>query len=276
MPQLIESTTVKEIQLSTGVRLPYVEQGDPTGVPVVLLHGLTDSWYSWEPLLPYLPRSLHVFAITQRGHGDADRPATGYGMTDYAADLLAFMDGRGIESAVVVGSSLGSTIAQRFAIDYPDRLRGLLLTGAFSTYRLNPVVVEFTDLVATLEDPIDPGFVREFQESTLSQPIPASLLDLFVTESLKVPARIWRETLNRCVSDPEWSTDLYKIAVPTLVAWGDQDAFAPRSDQVALVAGIADAQLQVYTGVGHAVHWEEPARFANDLLAFVDRCVTRP
>ena len=70
--------TTKSIALSTGVTLPYVEQGDPAGVPVLLLHGYTDSWRSFEDTLAHLPDSIHAIALTQRGHGDADRPATGY------------------------------------------------------------------------------------------------------------------------------------------------------------------------------------------------------
>jgi pimeloyl-ACP methyl ester carboxylesterase len=62
---------MKSVELPNGVRLPYVEQGDPSGVPVLLLHGITDSWYSFEPVLPHLPESIHAFALTQRGHGDA-------------------------------------------------------------------------------------------------------------------------------------------------------------------------------------------------------------
>ena len=80
-------------------RLPYVEQGDPAGVPVVLLHGGTDSWRSFEPVLPYLPGSIHAFALTLRGHGDASRPAAGYRPRDFAADVAAFLDSQGLESA---------------------------------------------------------------------------------------------------------------------------------------------------------------------------------
>ena len=58
--------------------LPYVAQGDPSGVPVLLLHGTTDSWRSFEAVLPHLPTSMHAIALTQRGHGDATRPVTGY------------------------------------------------------------------------------------------------------------------------------------------------------------------------------------------------------
>jgi non-heme chloroperoxidase len=108
---------IKSVELPHRVKLPYVEQGDPSGVPMILLHGYTDSWRSFEPVLPHLPQSIHAFALTQRGHGDADRPATGYRTRDFAADVGAFTDALGLGPAVVVGSSMGNTNAQRFAID---------------------------------------------------------------------------------------------------------------------------------------------------------------
>ena len=74
----------KFCELSAEVRLEYVEQGPADGEPVVFLHGVTDSWHSFERILPLLPPALHAFAISQRGHGDADRPASGYGPGDFA------------------------------------------------------------------------------------------------------------------------------------------------------------------------------------------------
>lgn len=122
--------TVKSVDLPHRVKLPYAEQGDPSGVPVLLLHGYTDSWRSFEPVLPHLPDSIRAFAITQRGHGDVDRPATGYRTRDFAGDVLAFADALGRGPVVVVGHSMGSTNAQRFAMDHPDRVLGLVLAGA--------------------------------------------------------------------------------------------------------------------------------------------------
>jgi non-heme chloroperoxidase len=121
--------TVTSVALPTGVTLPFVEQGDPAGVPVVLLHGGTDSWRSFEPVLPYLPSSIRAFALTQRGHGDASRPASGYHPRDFSADVAAFLDSQGLESAVIAGHSMGSTVALRFALDYPERTRGLVPMG---------------------------------------------------------------------------------------------------------------------------------------------------
>ena len=256
------------VTLPNQVTLPYVEQGDPTGVPVLLLHGITDSWRSFEGVLPHLPTSLHAFALSQRGHGDATRPATGYYPQDFAADLAAFMDTLKLGPAVVVGHSMGSYIAQRFALDYPDRTLGLVLMGSCTTVHGNPVALELWDsVVSTLTDPIDPGFVREFQQSTLAQPVPQTLLDTVVQESLKVPARVWKAAL-AALLDTDFSRELGKIKAPTLIVWGDQDAFFLRREQEVLAAEVADAQLVVYPGAGHGFHWEEPARFAADLVAF--------
>src|SRR5215470_1516791 len=192
----------KAVVLSTGVTLQYAEHGDPAGIPVIMLHGVTDSWHSFEPVLPHLPGSIRALALTQRGHGDADRPGTGYRTRDFAADVAAFMNALGLETAVVLGHSLGSTNALRFAIDFPLRMRGLILVGAFATYRRNSVIAElWNSSVATLADPIDPGFVREFQESTLARPPVPGMVDKAVQESLKVPARVWRAALAGCLED---------------------------------------------------------------------------
>jgi non-heme chloroperoxidase len=96
--------------LATGVTLPFVERGDPQGIPVVFVHGITDSWRSWELVLPLLPESIHAFALTQRGHGDADKPEVGYTFEVLADDLAAFYRAVGLQQAVVVGHSVGSCV----------------------------------------------------------------------------------------------------------------------------------------------------------------------
>lgn len=261
--------TIKSVALSTGVTLPYVEQGGSAGVPVLLLHGYTDSWRSWEPVLSHLPDAIHAFVPTQRGHGDADRPASGYRPHDLAADVAAFMDALGLGHAVIVGHSMGSIVAQRFAIDYPDRTLRLALASAATSWR-TPAALELWDVVSTLEDPIDPAFVREFQVSTLAQPVPPAFIDTTVAESLKVPARVWQAALREGHLEADIAGELGAIGAPTLIIWGDRDAIHSRSEQEALVEAIGDARLVVYAHAGHALHWEEPARFAGDLVAFLE------
>jgi pimeloyl-ACP methyl ester carboxylesterase len=62
---------------------------------------------------------------------------------------------------------------------------------------------------------------------------------------------------------------LGKITAPTLIVWGDQDAFCPRRDQDLLIAAIADSRLLIYPGAGHDPQWEEPERFAHDVVTFI-------
>ncbi len=260
--------TIKSVELPNRVRLQYVEQGDPSGIPVVLLHGVTDSWRSFELVLPHLPGSIHAFALTQRGHGDADRPASGYRPRDFVADLAAFMDVLDLGQALIVGHSMGSYAAQRFAMDHPERTLGLVLMGSFTNWRDNPAVAAFwEEALSTLEDPIDPEFMREFQESPL---MPQGFLETVVREGLKVPARVWREAW-KALLDTDHSGELGKIEAPTLIVWGDQDELSPRGEQDALAAAIAGSRLVVYPGAGHALHWEEPESVADDLATFAQK-----
>ena len=262
--------TVRSVKLSSGIELQYVEQGNPGGVPVVFLHGYTDSWRSFERALPHLPESIHAFSLTQRGHGDSDRPAAGYRTRDFAADVAAFMDALGLQRAIIVGHSMGSTNALRFAIDHPERTLGLVVLGTFASYRGNAVIAEFWETgVARLTDPIEPAFAREFQESTLAQPVPATFIDVAVQESLKLPASVWRAAFDGFLED-DFVSELGRIRAPTLILWGTQDALCPRGDQDALLGQIARARLTVYERAGHALHWEEPERFAADIVTFAE------
>ena len=263
----IATPAVRVIELSDGVRLQYVEQGDPSGTPVLFLHGMTDSWRSFELVLPHLPPWFRALAVSQRGHGDSSRPAEGYHPDDFTGDVAAFVDRLGMERPVIVGHSMGSVVAQLVAARSPDRARGLVLAGAFPGYRGNRVVADLVDAVTRLADPVDPAFVREFQESTIARPIPAWYLDTVIAESLKLPARVWHAAFNGLLALD--AIPVSAIVAPTLVVWGDRDAVAGRVDQDALVAGIRGARLTVYEGTGHALHWEEPARFAADVAAFV-------
>jgi non-heme chloroperoxidase len=256
------------VKLATGVRLPYVEQGSVAGEPVIFLHGITDSLHSYDLVMPYLPASVRAFAVTQRGHGEAERPVTGYKSVDFADDTAAFMDVLNIEKAVIAGHSMGSINALTFALKYPERVKGLILMGAFNNLRDNPDIQGFFQTaIAPLTDPIDRSVAVEFQQSTLAQPVPSYYFEKVVGESLKVPARVWKAAFESLLQ-VDFTDELNKVKAPTLIVWGDQDAFSPRSDQEILNEGIANSQLLVYQGAGHAFHWEEPARFAADVVTF--------
>ena len=261
---------IKSVDLPTGVSLPYVEQGDRLGVPLLLLPGLGDSWRSFEPLLLHLPESIRAFAMTQRGHGDASHPADGYRFHDFAADITAFVDALELEAAVIAAHSASGFFAQRFAIDHPEHTLGLVFIGTPTTLRGHPGAHDAWDpTISKLTDPVDAGFVREIQKSALAQPVPEEFFETLVQEALKVPAHVWRASFEGFLED-DLSTELDKIEAPTLIVWGDRDGILSRSDQEALAAAIAGSRLVVYSGAGHSPHWEEPDRFASDLVSFIE------
>jgi pimeloyl-ACP methyl ester carboxylesterase len=261
---------VRSIDLPNGVSLPYAEQGDPSGVSLVLLHALADSWRSFEPVLAHLPESIHAIAPTQRGHGDASRPASGYRPRDFAADIALFMDALQLEAAAIVGGSSGGFAARRFAIDHPDRTMRLVFLGSPRSLRDKPSVQEmWHSTLSKLTDPIDPDFVRQFAESTLESPVSPVFLETIVQDNLKVPASVWIATTEGLLEDDSIE-ELGRILAPTLIIWGEKDGFLPRSDQEALAEAIPNSRLVVYPETGHAVYWEEPQRVAADLAAFVE------
>jgi non-heme chloroperoxidase len=258
---------VREVQLPK-VRLTYVEQGERGAAPVILLHGLTDSWRSFELLLTHLPASTHIFALSQRGHGDSEKPAEGYRAGDFAGDVADFLDCFDIPTAVMVGHSSHGLVAQRLAVDYPERTAGLVLVSSFATVRGNARLVRFVEEnVASLRDPVDPGFIRDFQQGTFRKPLPPAFFEGALAESLKVPAHVWRAAF-AALLDADHTPYLSRIAAPTLLVWGDADSIIHRSHQDVLLRGIPGAELFVYEGVGHSPQWEEPRRFASDLVAF--------
>jgi pimeloyl-ACP methyl ester carboxylesterase len=176
------------VTLRNGVTLEYVECGDPYGMPVVFLHGATDSWRSFERVMRRLPSWMRAIAVSQRGD-------------NRSADLEQFFDALDLAPALIVGHSTGSSVAHRFARDHQERVLGLVLTGA------------------------------EFVET-------------------------------------DASAELNTIEAPTLIVWGERDGIVPYSDQIALREAIPGSHLVVYSGAGHAVHWEDAATFAGDLVGF--------
>ena len=255
--------------LSTGLRVHYAEQGDREGEAIVLLHAYVDSWFSYSRMLPLLSPSYHAFAPDQRGHGDSDKPQCCYTADDYAADVEAFMDAVGIEKATLVGDSSGGLIAQRVALDYPHRVSRLVLIGSPSTLVNNEAVMEFGKEMLTLEDPISPEFVREFVLGTIHHPVPEEFLERVVSESLKVPAHVWRDYYQGVVLTVDDTPRLSEISTPTLILWGEEDALLPREEQEWRAAAIPNATLRVYPETGHLAHWVRPEWVVRDLRAFL-------
>jgi non-heme chloroperoxidase len=265
-PNDVEFATV---HLSTGPRLQYAEKGDPTGEAIIFLHGYSDSWFSYSRVLTLLSPEYHAFALTQRGHGDSDKPECCYTPHDFAADVDAFMEAVGFEEATVVGASTAALFAQRVVLSYPRRVNRLVMIAPQTP--AHEVLAGLVEEVRALEDPVPPEFVREFQESTIYHPVPQEFLETAISESLKLPARVWRDYLEQAglSIDHDYVVELREITAPTLILRGEQDPLFPREDQERLAAAIPGATLKVYPESGHAVHWERPEQVVRDLEAFM-------
>src|SRR4030095_905954 len=260
---------VKLVELSNGIKLEYVEQGDPSGLPVIFLHGISDSWRSFELNLPLLPHSIHAFAISQRGHGNSDKTQLGYRPKDFADDIAAFMDKMNLKKAIIVGHSMGSTNARQFVLSYPKRTMGLVIIGSFASYNNNAAVTEFEGVLTSMQDPIDVNFIHEFQKSTIYRPIPNAYYETVVKESQKLPVHVWQGVALGWKKG-DLAERLSHLRTPTLIIWGDKDSFAPSAPPFFLNSVLRNSKLSIYRETGHAVHWEEPQRFVDELVEFIN------
>jgi non-heme chloroperoxidase len=267
------SPEVSSVTLATGITLSYAATGDASRLAVVLLPGPTDSWRSYEPVLDRLPSSIRAIAVSQRGHGDSDKPPTGYRVEDFAADVPPLLDALGVDRAVLAGHSGSCLVVRRVAIDHPERVAGLVLEASPTTLRGNDGLSEFVEsVVSGLEDPIDPAFARSFVADTSSEQLAPALVDQLTGELMKVPAKVWRAMFAGLLVYDDLAEIEY-ITAPTLLVWGDADGLVDRDMQTTLAERICSAELVVYRGIGHTPRWEDPLRFAADVARFTERAL---
>ena len=183
------------VTLDSGLSLSISDQGDTAGPVVLLLPGPTDSWHSYQPVLDLLLQSIRAIAVTQRGHGDSDKPDVRYGVQDFAADTVPLLDALGVERAVLTGHSGSCFVVRSVALDHPERVAGLVLEASPTVLHNDANAVDFIEsVISKLDDPISPDFARSFVADTSSANLIPELVDLLVDELLKVPARVLKET----------------------------------------------------------------------------------
>jgi non-heme chloroperoxidase len=261
------SSPIRTRHLRTGVSVQYRETGDVDGAPLILLHGFTDSLRSWRPFTDALPPSLRVFAVTQRGHGDAAKTARSHRRADFVADLEALMDDLGLPRAHVCGHCMGGWVARLFALQHPERVLSLTVIAGFDSMAGHPAL---GDLLAGLGEPgtpLDPGFVRDFQSGTVHEPVPAAFMDTVVAESLKVPPQVWRSAIEG-FEEPAASQHI--VTTPTLLLAGEKDALFDAAHRQAFARLFRAPVSVVYPGLGHSPHWERPGVLADAVASFIE------
>ena len=263
------TTVGATVTLRNRLMLSYAETGDPTMPALLLLPGPTDSALSYLPVLEHISGGIWTIAVSQRGHGDSDKPASGYRVEDFAGDVVPLLDALRIERAVLAGHSGSCLTARRVAIDHPERVAGLVLEASPVSLVDNEQLQSFVDTtVAGLADPIDVDFARSFVVDLSSETVETRFVEVLVREIQKVPARVWREMFANLVTYDD-TAELDRVTARTLLVWGDSDAVISSEMQNRLAQHLPDADLLVYGGVGHTPRWEDPVRFAADLSVFV-------
>jgi pimeloyl-ACP methyl ester carboxylesterase len=234
---------------------------------MVLVHAYVESWRYFEPVLRSLPSSVHAFAPTQRGHRSVEGKPAAFQLSDFASDIVDFMDAVGIARAVLVGASSGGLVSQVVATSHPQRLAGLVLISSPVTLADKPGVSLMREEIVALSDPIDPRFVEQFVRGTSPDEVSEEFVACLVAESLAIPAKAWRESLLGLLQ-AQRPQALEDIHVPTLLLCGSSDTLV-LDDQRVLLDRIPDAELVVYDGVGHGPHLAHPDRVAVDLAEFL-------
>jgi pimeloyl-ACP methyl ester carboxylesterase len=272
-----------EIRLH-GHRLHYRIGGD--GPLLVLVHGITNSSASWEPVLATLARRFTVIAPDLLGHGDSAKPRGDYSLGANASLLRDFMLALGHERATIVGHSLGGGIAMQFAYQFPDRIERLVLVssgglGREVTALLRAVALPGAEFVlpllvsgplvsagATISGWIDRIGVRLGSDVAAMATGFASLQDIEARRAFVQTARAVIDAGGQRVN----ATDKLYLAeaVPTLLLWGDRDPIIPVRHGIRAHELMPGSRLRIFAGAGHFPHHDDPAGFAAAITEFVD------
>jgi pimeloyl-ACP methyl ester carboxylesterase len=259
----------KEVRLPSGIRLAYVEAGDPKGDPLLLLHGFTDSSRSFSPMVPYLGR-YRLLIPDQRGHGASDAPECCYGSSQFAYDARLFLDALGVKRAAVVGHSLGSMVAISLAAEHPDRVSKIVLIGstALVPVRRGDWLYESATAVNGKLDPSS-QFAKDWHPANQPTSVDAQFATAMNDELLRIPGYVWRSVV-RELSDVPVGRHASDISAPVLVLSGGKDALFPAEHHQSLLKTFPQAKAQVFADLGHNPNWEQPQVVAAAIDRFLE------
>ncbi|WP_461519329.1 alpha/beta fold hydrolase [Porticoccus sp.] len=250
-----------------GVSITYVDEGQ--GEPLILLHGLGVSRADWGPQIDHFSHSFRVIAPDFRGHGDSAKPDGDYSVPIHAADVIALMDQLGIDSAHVVGLSMGGMVAFQMAADAPHRLRSMTIINSGPALPDDSFAAKkmlWTRLLSIRLLGMK-AYGRKVAENMFPGEGRENLIELFTAQIASNPKRIYLKNLKSLFG---WGVldRLVGIAVPTLMLTGDRD-YSPVAAKQAVVAAMQNARLVVIADSGHGTPIEKPRETNEAIEAFI-------
>ncbi|MBI3784646.1 MAG: alpha/beta fold hydrolase [Deltaproteobacteria bacterium] len=239
------------------------------GTALVLLHGLGGDLHVWDEDVAVFSRHHRVLRPDLRGFGASDKPPGPYSPSKFAADLAALLDHCAIDTAHVLGISMGGVIAQRFALDHPARVRSLVLVSTSSEVGANAIAAW-----QRLADKIE----REGFDSRTAD-ARRSVSPVFAQQHPEVVAELGRRNAScdphgyaaaaRAVADYNWTAELATVTVPVLILQGLDDQLTPPGGSVKMSRVLPQARLLMVAAAGHNLPLEQPEIFRNSVLAFL-------
>ena len=221
------------------IELFYTKTG--SGPPLLLLHGNGENGTYFVHQVEEFSHDFTVYAIDTRGHGKSPRGAAPFTISQFAGDLLAFMEQQGLTQADILGFSDGGNIALTFALRHPDRVRRLILNGA----NLDPKGVK-----PLVHLPIVAGYHFASLSKSPAARAHAELLGLMVNEPHIAPA------------------ELKKLTMPVLVIAGMKDMIRERHTRL-IAASIPNVRLALIPG-DHFIANKAPAAFNRAVRQFLE------
>jgi pimeloyl-ACP methyl ester carboxylesterase len=280
-------TDVSEINLH-GHRITYRTGG--SGPLLVLIHGITNSSASWEPVQPLLERHFTVLAPDMLGHGDSAKPRGDYSLGAYASLTRDLMLALGHDRGTFVGHSLGGGIAMQMGYQFPERIERLVLVSTGGLGRqvsalLRAVALpgaEFALPIVGSKPLVNAsakvgGWLGKFglgfgADLTAYAQGMSTLADIEARSAFVHTARGLIDLGGQRIDARD---KLYLTAgVPTLIVWGDRDPVIPARHGIRAHEAMPGSQLEIVEGAGHFPHHHDPEAFAASIARFV--ATTRP